>query len=1523
MTQTSISQNFTLRFTGISSDGNHVQLDSVQVQNISTHWEEIETVVYPDTVLLFQNGGIAQVQNGVCDIKAYPNPFSGHANVSLEIPQSCEATIQVFNLAGQEITKKQVSLMAGNNLFEVRLQQPQVYLLSVTTPQGRSTVKLVNRASAGENVILYSGHNAISEKRLSSNQLLFDQSISVIGFTTHGGIVFASNDVWQTIRESQTITLTFTLSDTPVVPTVIESLISGSWSMATSFSAVGRVLSDGGSPVTARGICYSTNPNPTINDGHTTDGTGLGFFTSIITDLTPATHYYYRFYATNTVGTGYSTQHGFNTDTTTPILTTDTISNISQTSAVCGGNITSDGGLPVTARGVCWSASSNPTISDSHTSDSTGTGSFTSRITGLSPNTHYFVRAYATNANGTSYGNVVYFSTLSLLPAVTTAAVSDITESAAVCGGNVTSSGGSAITARGVCWDTAHNPVVSGSHTTDSTGTGTFTSYITGLLPNTTYYVRAYVTNAAGTAYGSEVSFATLSDVNTGALTGVFSVSDTTHVYFSMGNLQFSTTDSHAVAGGGHAPGKWRFANRQWDRIGASNASISSSYTGWIDLFGWGTSGYNNKSPYMTGSVNADYGNGNNDLSGTNFDWGVYNAIYNGGNTPGQWRTLSADEWNYLINSRVTASGVRYAKATLFAVPGLIIVPDDWDTTIYVLSNVNNPTASFSSNIFSASIPNWPALENAGCVFLPTTGIRSGTTVNNVSAYGEYWTTTCGEVSLNNGFHFFNNNVTTYYVNRRYGLSVRLVKDIALPTVTTGATSNITDTTAVCGGNVAGDGGTPVIARGVCWDTLPYPTTADAHTSDSIGTGVFTSFITGLRAGKNYYVRAYATNAVGTAYGNQDTIVVLGFAPNNAFSVAANKFVYFAPGNLQWSATGGGNSPTTHIAVTGDTMAGTWRFAPNQWDTVGANNNNTSSSYTGWIDLFGWGTSGYNEKYPYYTNNKNKFYGNGTNDISGSCYDWGVFNPIYNPQTSTTDAPCTWRTLTKEEWDYLMLTRPTVSGVRYAKAYVHSIPGFVIVPDNWDTNIYALQSVNYDSASFATNVINVVHWPLLENAGCVFLPADGFRSVYNSVSSVSSVGRNGYYWTTTHDSTTFAYLMSLSGTFVGTVYASRYYGLSVRLVKSANSDSHVFPIAITNKITEITDSTAVCEGIALDNGSTAILARGLCWDTLPNPSIANAHSLDSSGTGVFSGVITGLLLGKTYYVRSYATNSFGTSYGNQQTLYMPMHHPYSVDSNSFVYFAPGNLQWSATGGGNSPTTHAVAGGGTAAGTWRFAPNQWDTVGVANGNTSSSYTGWIDVFGWGTSGYNGKYPYLTTTTNADYGNGNANIDNTYYDWGVYNAIYNPNYYRTDAPGTWRTLTIDEWNYLLNTRSTASGIRYAKARVNRISGLVILPDDWDTATYALTNTNTPNSAFTSNNINLTNWEKMEKNGCTFLPASGYREGTTIWIVNSGTSYWSSTCNNSSEKARKIGIYALHTDNNEANRYLGYSVRLARDI
>ncbi len=216
-----------------------------------------------------------------------------------------------------------------------------------------------------------------------------------------------------TTAESQNGTIVIiSPSDNETLQVTTASASSISQTAATSG---GNVPSDGGSAVTARGVCWGTSQSPTVANSKTTDGSGTGSFTSSITGLTANTTYYVRAYATNSAGTIYGNQVSFTTpqSLSVPTVRTSAVSLITQTTAASGGNVISDGGASVTARGLCWSTSQNPTVSDSKSSDGAGTGTFTGSVTGLSPGVTYYVRSYATNSVGTGYGNQVSFTTQS------------------------------------------------------------------------------------------------------------------------------------------------------------------------------------------------------------------------------------------------------------------------------------------------------------------------------------------------------------------------------------------------------------------------------------------------------------------------------------------------------------------------------------------------------------------------------------------------------------------------------------------------------------------------------------------------------------------------------------------------------------------------------------------------------------------------------------------------------------------------------------------------------------------------------------------------------------------------------------------------------------------------------------------------------------------------------------------------------------------------------------------------------
>ena len=249
---------------------------------------------------------------------------------------------------------------------------------------------------------------------------------------------------------------------------------------------------------------------------------------------------------------------------------------------------------------------------------------------------------------------------------------------------------------------------------------------------------------------GLEVDNAVVSDIPIGAINGLFSVSDTKQVYFSKGNLQYIGSASNPY---------WKFAEHQWDYLGTTTGQNSEFQNVDRDLFGWGTTGYIHEhssfcyQPWSTSTNVDDYrpsqipNNGLYQMSGQG-DWG-YNAIFNGGNNENiGWRTLkqysleyAPHEWSYLLYGRTTSSGICFAKAAVNGVNGLILLPDNWSSSIYSLNDPNSSYSSFNSNIISAN--DWvEILEANGAVFLPAAGQRVGTSVTNVGYICNYWSAT-------------------------------------------------------------------------------------------------------------------------------------------------------------------------------------------------------------------------------------------------------------------------------------------------------------------------------------------------------------------------------------------------------------------------------------------------------------------------------------------------------------------------------------------------------------------------------------------------------------------------------------------------------------------------------------------------------------------------------------------------------------------------------------------------------------
>ena len=292
-----------------------------------------------------------------------------------------------------------------------------------------------------------------------------------------------------------------------------------------------------------------------------------------------------------------------------------------------------------------------------------------------------------------------------------------------------------------------------------------------------------------------------------GALSGVFSVSDTKQVYFSKGNLQATYNGSNW---------SWAFAEHQWDYIGnaAGNTKVteSSPYiseNATVDLFGWvgAACAWTGAAQYGISNEKAAAQYGNVAGEALKSDWGTL-AITNGGNTANfGWHSLASSEWEYLFQTRTTPSGVSYAHATVNDVPGLVLLPDDWSTDYYSLNKVNNATGTaYTDNVISSS--DWTSkLEAHGAVFLPAGGYRNGAEVSDAGVQGTYWSSTSSTTAQSARCFFFRSaqfaGVTQNYMRPR-GCSVRLVREVATSDAAQSAKPAATVTTAPTGAAIVG-----------------------------------------------------------------------------------------------------------------------------------------------------------------------------------------------------------------------------------------------------------------------------------------------------------------------------------------------------------------------------------------------------------------------------------------------------------------------------------------------------------------------------------------------------------------------------------------------------------------------------------------------------------------------------------------------------------------------------------------------
>ena len=642
---------------------------------------------------------------------------------------------------------------------------------------------------------------------------------------------------------------------------------------------------------------------------------------------------------------------------------------------------------------------------------------------------------------------------------------------------------------------------------------------------------------------------------------GKFSVCENKLATFAPGNLQFNIGDS-----------TWRFAYEQYKSVGKQNINIGDpAFKGWIDMFGWSTA-----ETYY--GVNPS--NSNELYDGEFVDWG---NVFEGEN----WSTLSADEWNYLLNTRANAAQLKQI-ATIDTVLGIMLFPDAWvmPEGIEVAAKLDT---NYNVNVYNYTVAQWDALEDAGAIFLPAAGRRTGGYGNminynqevetredylvnggyyrwfdNQNIYCYYWTSTINEEKnvsyLHNIVALGNDNYTIgtgaiWGEKGRYGQSVRLAQ-VEVVNHIISVSANNPEWGTVTGAGEYEDGATATITATPNFDYVFVNWTLNGEVVSSEATYTFT-------------VTADAHHEANFKEVSATTV-----SKSGVFSISAHKTATFATGNLQYH-----------------TSDKTWRFAKQQYQVVGEQNIEVGNpDFKGWIDMFGWSTS--ETYFGVDPSNSNELY-------DGEFVDWGK---VFEGEN--------WSTLSADEWKYLLNTRANATQLKQI-ATVDTLLGIMLFPDAWVMPESIDVTAKLDTA-YNVNVYNytIAQWEALEAAGAIFLPAAGRRTggYGNMINYDQEVETredylvNGgfyrwhdntniycYYWTSTiNEEKNVSYLHNIVdlgndeytiGT--GAIWGEKgRYGQSVRLAKVAY-DTHTV---------EVTAENGTVEGAGTyEHGATATL----------------------------------------------------------------------------------------------------------------------------------------------------------------------------------------------------------------------------------------------------------------------------------------------------------------------------------------------
>jgi uncharacterized protein (TIGR02145 family) len=1048
------------------------------------------------------------------------------------------------------------------------------------------------------------------------------------------------------------------LVDTAILVLTVPQITTNPVSAITFSSATsgGDISYDGGSPVTVRGICWSLNPQPTLTDFVSTDGSGFGTFISNISGLQPYTTYYVRAYATNSIGTGYGNQQVFTTYNQTTIQAcqglpsvsdyngnvyttmqigyqcwlrenlkvrnfnngnpipniTDQILWISSTSpgrswynndslyfgnkygalyngfaiesgnlcpagwrvptnmdwlaleiglgvspmvaATLGTGVSSVGGMLKEAGTINWSAPNSGatdylgfsalpgggrSASSGYYYDAGQKGYWSSST--LSSSSAYWNRSISYNSNelvkaantrnmGLSVRCVKDIGFTAIIPPIVIIDTNySINSTSVTVRAIVTHSGGDPIQNKGFCWATSPNPTLASNDTNVVSSADLFSHIITGLNPDTTYYIRAFATNNAGTGYSNDIQVLTPSAI----IKPIPPPCPGKVVVFDH-NLNYYLT----VQNGNQCWMKENLKARSYNN-GVPIPLITDN-TGWANT-----------------STGARCWNNNDSLTNASLYGALYNhyTVMNGNVCPTGWHVPTQLEWNEMIafNGGQTVAGGAL-KST---------------GTTYWASPNNGAT---NSSLFSA-LPGGNRSHTGG--FTPT-------------GSNAYFHTSTIQSNYSLGFYLISSstsiNSTSSPLNR--GLSIRCISDSVnakLAGAEIDSIYSITPFSATATSTATSDGVLPITNRGVVWSLLPNPTIDNYHTSNGIDTGTYISHLTGLQPFTTYYVRPYSMNALGVSYGQQVTFIT--YVESSGQTCQGMPTVTDNSGNVYNTVAIGGQCWMRENLRSGH-----------------YNDNSpipTISNQTTWANLTTGARCWYNHDSAQYA---------GT--FHGPLYNWHAVQ-------SGKLCPSGWHVPTEQE---VMILLNNLGG--------GSIAG-------------------YASKEVGTSSWAQTHTGVTNSSGFTAVPAG--RNLDYLSGSFQHLTHALYLWTTTPHNTYTARNAAWSGSTasVYTSYNDYACGMSVRCVRDSIEGPVFPPVMWIDTIALIGSDSARITGTIAQDGGLPVLGRGFAWSINPNPTLSNPFSFDGVGTGVFTGGLSSLQPGTIYYVRAYAITQQTVHYSAQ------------------------------------------------------------------------------------------------------------------------------------------------------------------------------------------------------------------------------------------------------------------------------------